>query len=55
MACTSAPEDGAEVYLCCLGCVAAQHMWGQAVGGAVEGGVIEIVSLMGVSNGLQVG
>jgi hypothetical protein len=40
VACASAPEDGAEVNLCRLGCVAARRS-GRAVGGAVEGSIIE--------------
>jgi hypothetical protein len=46
MACTSAPEDGAEVYLCRLGCVAARRA-GRAVGGAIEGGVVDVVCAAG--------
>jgi hypothetical protein len=43
VACTS----GAEVYLCRLGCVAAQRARGRAVGGAVEGGVVDVVCVAG--------
>jgi hypothetical protein len=39
VACNSAPEDGAEVYLYRLGYVAARCARGRPVGGAVEGGV----------------
>ncbi|KAJ7793579.1 hypothetical protein B0H14DRAFT_3559629 [Mycena olivaceomarginata] len=35
-----------EVYLCYLGCVVARHM-GRAVGGAVEGGVVDVMCTAG--------
>jgi hypothetical protein len=35
-----------EVYLCYLGCVVARHM-GRAVGGAVEGGVVNVMCTAG--------
>jgi hypothetical protein len=39
-------EDGAEVYLCHLGCVAARRV-GRAIGGAVEGGVVDVMYTAG--------
>ncbi|KAJ7363038.1 hypothetical protein DFH08DRAFT_800034 [Mycena albidolilacea] len=41
LACNSAPEDGAEVYLDRLGCVAARRARGPPV---VEGGIVNVVN-----------
>jgi hypothetical protein len=43
VACTSAPEDSAEVYLGHLGCVAARHVE-RAIGGAVEGSCAQLAA-----------
>jgi hypothetical protein len=41
--CNSVPEDGTEVYLYHLGCVAARCVWGQPIGGTVQGGIVDVV------------
>jgi hypothetical protein len=54
---TSVPEDCAEVWSRCLGCVAAHRAWGQAAGWCRQGGVVNDVCTAGgvVAGGVVVG
>jgi hypothetical protein len=49
--CNSASEDSADVYLYRLGCVAARRARGRPVGGAVEGGIVDVTLVGGAVEG----